>query len=384
MSLARLSGSPRDIMISTYLDGPMRGLEIGAREHPQPLPSSIKVRYVDLMSLQELEAAHPDMKGRLARVDIVAPGETLAGVPDASEDFVIAHHVMEHFQDALAGLGNMLRVLVNGGLLVMSVPDKRFTFDCRRQNTPLDHFAKDTKDGGASAKRAHLVEMYAHSPLHDTWTRAEVEAQIESNMQDERFSTHYHVWTADSFASFLEFARRHVKVPFEIELIWQRGIETLVVLRRHDDEAVVAANMGALERAHPGVAQWIAKVDDYGRLGQYTITARQARVGVAHFHDPQDPEGEARSLAAQWLDRTGSGPVRVLGFGLGFHLEALLKTMGPEQPLEVQLVDRTLFKLCLRRRLLTLILADPRLKFVSNLTPQTAFMLPSLTGAASR
>ena len=62
--------------------------------------------------------------------------ESLATIPDGSQDFVIADHFIEHCQDPISALTIHFRVLKTGGILYMAVPDKRFTFDKDRPVTP--------------------------------------------------------------------------------------------------------------------------------------------------------------------------------------------------------------------------------------------------------
>jgi len=50
--------------------------------------------------------------------------QLLAGVPDASLDFVHSSHCLEHLRNPADGLRNWLRVLKPGGHLVMLVPDE--------------------------------------------------------------------------------------------------------------------------------------------------------------------------------------------------------------------------------------------------------------------
>lgn len=136
------------------------------------------------------------------------------------------------------------------------------------------------------------------------------------------------------------------------------------------------ANIEALRRSNPGVAEWILTVDDTNLYGNYVMTERTVTRHGHPIHDMDDPEGEGRRLAESWLRQTTHGPVRVMGFGMGHHLEPLLEMMEDDRGLLVQLLDRVIFQLVLRRRDLTKILGDPRLQFVSDLSPDNAHVLP--------
>ncbi len=88
------------------------GLEIGAFASPLPVPDAARVTYVDKYNLEDLDANHKvaglslgdfgvDLS-TVIRPDIVDDGECLAKVGDYySQDFVIANHVLEHFEDPI-------------------------------------------------------------------------------------------------------------------------------------------------------------------------------------------------------------------------------------------------------------------------------------------
>src|SRR4029079_12002414 len=108
------------------------GLEIGALHLPLPMPRGAQVRYVDRMDERSLVAESPELEGRdLVHVDVVDDGERLTTVPDASVDFVVANHFLEHTEDPIGTLEQHVRVLRPGGVLYLANPDPRVTFDER-------------------------------------------------------------------------------------------------------------------------------------------------------------------------------------------------------------------------------------------------------------
>ena len=56
---------------------------------------------------------------------------------DNTFDFVILNHVIEHVANPINAIKEIFRV--TRGLVVISAPDKHFTFDKQRQLTPFDH-----------------------------------------------------------------------------------------------------------------------------------------------------------------------------------------------------------------------------------------------------
>ena len=131
-----------------YLRGD--GLEIGALHRPLRVPASVNVRYVDRMDVADLRAHYPELrKAQLVDVDIIDDGETLSSQADASADFIIANHFIEHTEDPIGTVANHLRVLRPGGVLYLAVPDRHHTFDVDRPPTPVDHIVRDHRDGPA-------------------------------------------------------------------------------------------------------------------------------------------------------------------------------------------------------------------------------------------
>jgi SAM-dependent methyltransferase len=208
-----------------YLRG--QGLEIGALHDPLKLPPWARVRYVDRMPVPELRRQYPELaRLDLVDVDIIADGETLTPVADASVDFVVANHFIEHCEDPLRAFANMLRVLRPGGILYAAVPDKRFTFDVDRPSTSIAHLVRDHEEGPAVSRRAHFEEWVAHV---DKQTGAAAAATTQ-RLMDTSYSIHFHVWTASEFFELVVWLR--TRETFELECALRSGDETIFVLRR--------------------------------------------------------------------------------------------------------------------------------------------------------
>ncbi|MDB5296607.1 MAG: putative methyltransferase [Phycisphaerales bacterium] len=202
-------------------------MEIGALHNPLRVPRQARVSYVDRMSTAALREHYPELAGQdLVTVDIIDNGENLATLAPASQDFVIANHFLEHCQDPIGSLGNMLRVVRPGGTIYMAVPDKRFTFDVDREVTSLDHLLADHERGPAATRRQHFAEWVRFvSRLEGPAAEAELD---RLSVMD--YSIHYHVWDFPAFLGFLTAVRE--RLGFEIELTMRNGQEILNVLRK--------------------------------------------------------------------------------------------------------------------------------------------------------
>lgn len=217
----------RGDLAKRYLAG--EGLEIGALHRPLPLHPAARARYVDRMSAPELRRHYPELEGfDLVDVDIVDDGETLATVADASVDFVVANHFVEHTQSPLAALATFLRVLRPGGVLYLAVPDKRRTFDVEREVTPLEHVVRDLHEGPEWSRAQHFEEWARHV---EHVPAGRVAGRAATLMQED-YSIHFHVWAPPDFAAMLEHARTVEGMPFVIEETAEVGQEFIVVLRR--------------------------------------------------------------------------------------------------------------------------------------------------------
>jgi predicted SAM-dependent methyltransferase len=218
-----------------YLAG--EGLEIGGLNLPLEVPRQARVRQVDRMPTAELRDAYPEMAElELAEVDVVDDGETLATIDDGSQDFIVANHFLEHTGDPIGTIGNHLAKLKPGGVLFYAVPDKRYTFDFRRDDTPLEHMVRDHEEGPAGSRHDHydewarLVEPTDAVLAEPNWPeRAE---ELARKLEAVDYSIHAHVWTESSFLRLLLHCRERYDEGFEIEATCRRGAEIVVVLRK--------------------------------------------------------------------------------------------------------------------------------------------------------
>ena len=230
----RLLGAPvrpeellrRKTIAGAYLRG--RGIEIGALHNPLKVPKTARVRYVDRMGTADLRKEYPELDGKkLVSVDILDDGTTLATLADGTQDFVIANHFVEHCEDPIRALGNMLRVLKDGGILYLAIPDKRYTFDRDRPVTPIEHLMRDYQEGPAWSRRQHFEE----------WTRLVNRVRDEKRVAREtddlmakRAPIHFHVWTQADLIELIAALRR--MWPFDVELLFKRHNEVIFVLRK--------------------------------------------------------------------------------------------------------------------------------------------------------
>jgi SAM-dependent methyltransferase len=218
LHLARRGGTERMVSkgrskLSAHLSG--RGVELGPGHHPFPLPVPPPVvRYIDRWTPADNVALFPELSGAVfAEPDLVADlNDGLPGLPDQSEDFVIASHIIEHLADPLFCLDEIHRVLRPGGVTLILLPDRRWTSDACRPPTPLAHVVEDHARAVRQVDDDHLDEFLALS-----W-----EDQIPPMASKERAEHHrlrsirVHCWTEPEFARVLAYAVRSLGHTWEV------------------------------------------------------------------------------------------------------------------------------------------------------------------------
>lgn len=129
-------GNYRDKLVNRLpMDG--KGAEVGALNLPlltrKDCPSLL---YVDHDTTAGIKAKYPHLSGI---VDIDRPvvnnsiADTLRG--DGPLDFFVASQCFEHVPDFITAMQQIAEVLKAGGVLSISLPDRRFTFDLYREET---------------------------------------------------------------------------------------------------------------------------------------------------------------------------------------------------------------------------------------------------------
>lgn len=203
------------------------GIEIGAFSMPLRVPPGARVRYVDHASKAELLARYgvdTTQPRGMPETDVIDDASTLARFGDASLDFVIAAHVLEHLEDPVAALEAIVRVLRPEGVAFLVLPDARFSFDAARERTTVEHVLADHEHGPERSRRAHYEEwarVIESTPPDRVAARAD-----EFAAQDARH--HFHVWELETFVELV----LALGLPARLELAERNHDEFVVVLRR--------------------------------------------------------------------------------------------------------------------------------------------------------
>lgn len=192
----------------------LKCLEIGALNSPATFDSSNTVEYLDCANTEELQNIFHECRG-LVKVDHICSihNEPLP-FQDSSFDLLVMNHVIEHIKNPIALIKECRRVLKVGGLLVISCPDKRFTFDKYRIATELDK----------------LIEIYNtndNNPIKEDYLDFvnNVSKEVANHKTDDRLQEsldrkeHIHVYTDESFKLLLDEALKGILYLVEYEVM---------------------------------------------------------------------------------------------------------------------------------------------------------------------
>lgn len=230
----RIVAHNRLVLSARYIRG--IGIEVGGLGRPLKVSSDVTVHYTDRFSSEDLKKQYPTMDKKIIKEpDIVTNGETLEGVADESQDFVIANHVIEHFQNPLAFLKSAHRVLKHDGILFMAFPNKERTFDSDRPVTTFEHLIKDYTEGPEWSKQGHYEEFVEFAKLDigkQSWTTEEEKKAQVQDLIDLDYSIHFHVWDIKAMFEVIMRAQDELDMNFEIECFLSSADEGIFILRK--------------------------------------------------------------------------------------------------------------------------------------------------------
>ena len=97
----------------------------------------------------------------------IMEGTTLSKVEDASYDFVLGSHYLEHISNPLQGLSSMYRVLRPGGVAILILPRKEACFDQYRGQSSIEDITYRFfhKISGTDMAHAHVESFTLQSDL---------------------------------------------------------------------------------------------------------------------------------------------------------------------------------------------------------------------------
>lgn len=151
----------------------MVGLEVGPSYQPiAPKAHGWNVEIVDHLDKNGLLSKYAEAKVDLEKiedVDYVVRDRSLAETIGKTlhYEYVIASHVIEHVPDLIGFIKDIELVLVDGGLLSLVVPDKRFCFDVIRSTADLGEILRAHDEQRTRPSPYEVFSYYAQVMLND-------------------------------------------------------------------------------------------------------------------------------------------------------------------------------------------------------------------------
>ena len=152
-----------------------RGLEIGPLDNGTVPRHLGDVKYVDVFARDQLMRDYesypfrdveriPEMDFTLTQPDGSIQSLRDAAAPGGPYDWVMASHVIEHVPDLIGWLDQVADLVVDGGNLVLAVPDRRYCFDAHRPSTTIGQMLQ-AHDLGESVPSVRAVYDYMRSRI---------------------------------------------------------------------------------------------------------------------------------------------------------------------------------------------------------------------------
>jgi len=224
------------------------GLEIGALHNPLRVAHGVTVKYVDRLSRSESIAKFTELDSdSIVEPDYIDDGFVLSSTSDASQDFLIANHVLEHSPNPLGALCNWCRVVRQNGIVFLSVPIAARCFDRGRRITGIDHLLEDFRlsnmgetDKLKQRNRVHYSEWLTIShpnalaeqgKAYSPPSKDRLESQIE-DMSATLAEIHFHTFSVQSFSDLLHLFAEHIETGMKVEEIRKNRHEVVAIMRR--------------------------------------------------------------------------------------------------------------------------------------------------------
>ncbi|MBD8524890.1 class I SAM-dependent methyltransferase [Pseudomarimonas arenosa] len=234
-------------------------LEIGALDSPMfRKEDGFKVEFADYATRSQLAASSPQNPryefGRLVDVDYVISQANPSLCINKQFDLIIANHVIEHVPDTISWLFGLGRMLTSSGVVFLSIPDRRYTFDIVRRDTNfvdllrahllkqkspdifniIDHFWHHKSVGVADVESGRHFEAIAQR----RFTPGQVLELADRLSKRDYADVHCHVFTCDSCRELLQLLREFRFLAFndiEVHPTKSRTNEFHVFLSRFEE-----------------------------------------------------------------------------------------------------------------------------------------------------
>lgn len=171
---------PRPELIRSLLNPQGVGLEIGPSHAPEfSKRQGYTVETLDYQTADEIRAkyaGHPIDFDAIEEADYISDGRPMEQVigKRAAYDFIFSSHVIEHVTDFIGYFESCDVLLKPDGVVVLAIPDKRFTFDALQPLTSTGDVLQAHAERRTRHTAGAIFDFNANLALmdgHGTWAR---------------------------------------------------------------------------------------------------------------------------------------------------------------------------------------------------------------------
>lgn len=164
-------------------------------------------------------------KKKLPGKQYVGEASNLNFIESSSYEYVLSSHCIEHLANPIQGMSEWLRVLKDGGLLVLILPHKDGTFDHNRPVSTLHHLIQDYDNQTDESDMTHLKEILElHDLTRDPGAGDFSSFRKRSKQNFKNRSLHQHVFDTRLAVEVVNYMGLHILtveiiLPFHIAII---------------------------------------------------------------------------------------------------------------------------------------------------------------------
>jgi ubiquinone/menaquinone biosynthesis C-methylase UbiE len=137
----------------------------------------------------------------------------LSSVKTSQYDYLVSSHCLEHVANPIKALKEWNRVIKQGGLMVLVLPNPEFTFDHKRKRTTFEHILNDYNNNTVEEDETHVQDVIDNCDLSRVYLlngngrTIPYEQHVQYCKDNARLRTlHHHVYTDNVVHRMLEKA----------------------------------------------------------------------------------------------------------------------------------------------------------------------------------
>lgn len=150
---------------------------------------------------------HKEKKG----VQYICDAIELADIKDSVYDFLISSNCLEHIANPLKALMEWKRILKDGGLMLILVPQKEKSIDKYREITSFAHILQDFEQCTAEDDMTHLEDILKnHDFKSDVEAGSFEEFKLRSMNNSANRTLHHHVFNIELLKEMFKYLHLEV------------------------------------------------------------------------------------------------------------------------------------------------------------------------------